>query len=188
MNLDAVVRHYRATFQASAQAELQSFRDEPLGDAVRRAALASRPNGLRYSHQTRLKPNHLADAATLLADRVDELRGAKSFAGLHALLKRLFGPLAGLGELYLYDTALRIGANLGMSPQAIYLHAGTRAGATALGLAVDGSTLLKSELPRALQPLRPHEIEDVLCIYKKHFAGKSDLDDAVACWVDDEVE
>jgi hypothetical protein len=98
------------------------------------------------------------------------------------------GPRAGLGELYFYDTALRIGAKLGVLPQAVYLHAGTRAGATTLGLIVDGSVLLKSELPELPQKLQPHEVEDVLCIYKKYFAGKSDIDNADACWVDDELE
>ena len=188
MNLDAVVRHYRSNFQARAQAELQSFRDEQLPDAVRRAALAVRPDGLRYSHQTRLKPHHLADAARVLTDNLSTLAVARNFAGLHALLLRLLGSQAGLGELYVYDTALRIGANLGFLPQAIYLHAGTRAGAKVLGLGINGSVLLKSQLPEPLQRLQPHELEDVLCIYKDYFAGKANIDDADACWVDDEVE
>jgi hypothetical protein len=188
LNLDAVVRHYRANFQAGAQAELQSFRDQPLADAVQRAAIAARPVSLRYSHQTRLKPQHLAEAARVLADNLQAVGAAKNFAGLHALLLRLLGSRAGLGELYFYDTALRIGAKLGFLPQAIYLHAGTRAGAKALGLAVNGSVLLKSELPEPLQKLQAHEVEDVLCIYKDYFAGKSDIDDAEACWFDDEVE
>jgi hypothetical protein len=135
-----------------------------------------------------LKPNHLAETAGVLAEHLEEIGCAKNFAGLHALLTRLLGSRAGLGELYLYDTTLRIGAKLGFLPQAIYLHAGTRAGAEALGLPVNGKVLLKSELPTALQQLDAHEVEDVLCIYKEYFAGKSDLDNADACWVDEEVE
>src|SRR5258705_237880 len=83
----------------------------------------------------------------LLADHLADIQDARNFAALHALLKKLLASRAGLGELYLYDTALRIGAKLGVLPQAIYLHAGTRAGAKALKLSVTGNIVLKSELP-----------------------------------------
>jgi hypothetical protein len=187
MNHEAVVQHYRMNFQREAREQLDSFlRESTLGDAVEHAALAARPDGLRYSHQTRLKATHLAAAAVLLADHLGDIQDARNFAALHGLLKKLLASRAGLGELYLYDTALRIGAKLGLLPQAIYLHAGTRAGAKALKLSVTGNILLKSELPLPLQQLEPHELEDVLCIYKQYFAGKADLDDSRACWVDDE--
>ena len=154
--------------------------------AGERAALAARPDDRRYSHQTRLKANHLAEAARVLAKQLEDIEAVAHFAALHGLLKKLLASRAGLGELYLYDTALRIGAKLGLMPQAIYLHAGTRAGAKALKLSVTGNILLKSELPLPLQELEPHELEDVLCIYKKYFAGERDLDESRACWLDDE--
>ena len=74
--------------------------------------------------------------------------------------------VGGLGELYVYDTALRIGAKLNLLPNKVYLHAGTRSGAEALGFDGKATVLNVSDLPRELQKLEPHEIEDVLCIFK----------------------
>lgn len=76
------------------------------------------------------------------------------------------GVLHGIGELTVYDTALRIGAKLGLLPKKVYLHAGTRAGARALGLNWKATSLAVRELPSELLTLTPHEIEDCLCIFK----------------------
>jgi hypothetical protein len=75
MNLEAVVRHYRAHLQKKAHDELESFRKEPtLNAAVRRAALAESPTGKRYSHQHRLKRLDLERSAAALAPRVSAVR------------------------------------------------------------------------------------------------------------------
>lgn len=50
------------------------------------------------------------------------------------LIDTALETIPGLGELYVYDTTLRIGAKLNLFPDKVYLHAGTRLGATALGL------------------------------------------------------
>jgi hypothetical protein len=63
-----------------------------------------------------------------------------------------------------------------LEPDRIYLHAGTREGARALGLG--GTALSKSELPKAFHRLSPGEIEDCLCIYKddlRRLAGRGHL-------------
>ncbi|MBI4192845.1 MAG: hypothetical protein HY525_20220 [Betaproteobacteria bacterium] len=72
----------------------------------------------------------------------------------------------GIGELYVYDTALRLGAHLRLLPRQVYLHAGTRRGARALGLDHRAKSLAPTKLPAALRCLRPYEMEDVLCIYE----------------------
>jgi len=43
---------------------------------------------------------------------------------------------------------------------------GTREGAAALGIDRSRKTVRPDELPAPLRTLRPHEIEDCLCIYK----------------------
>jgi hypothetical protein len=53
----------------------------------------------------------------------------------------------------------------------VYLHAGTRTGARALGLAARAATLDVSELPAEFHSLEPHEVEDVLCIFKDKFTS-----------------
>ena len=65
------------------------------------------------------------------------------------------------------DTALRIGAKLGIRPDRVYLHRGTREGARALKLDASQATIDVSQLPPAFQRLDAREIEDCLCIYKE---------------------
>lgn len=191
MDLRAVVRHYKRNFKARSSAELESFRSMPsLEIAVRRAAIAITWDGKRYSHQRRLKEANLNRAEAKLVGCLKKIQAAENFASLFDLVKRTVGHLGGLGELYVYDTALRISAKKGTLPQRVYLHAGARKGAKALNLKVEGVIgLFRSELPAELGELEPHEIEDVLCIYKRHFTGeRPELEDQTACWSDDEIE
>jgi hypothetical protein len=78
-------------------------------------------------------------------------------------------PIRGLGELFCYDTSLRLGAFLNRGPEFIYLHRGTREGARALGLNARVQYLTSSQLPAEIRKLAPLEAEDFLCIYKTHF-------------------
>jgi hypothetical protein len=105
------------------------------------------------------------DAATARL-RQAHLQTARSFADLIARVATTVRPVRGIGELYIYDTALRLGAHLRLLPDDVYLHAGTRRGAKALGLDHRSDSIPPRQLPPALQRLRPHEVEDVLCIYK----------------------
>jgi hypothetical protein len=75
-------------------------------------------------------------------------------------------PIPGIGELTVYDTALRIGAHFGLEPERVYVHAGTREGARALGFENRRTTIDMNELPEPLQRLSAREAEDMLCIYK----------------------
>jgi hypothetical protein len=189
MDLRAIVWHYKQKRRPRAQAELDSFRSEAtLEAAVRRAALAMDSDGKRYSHQRRLKIEDLERAAARLSQRASVIANATNFAQLVDAVKTSVGHFAGLGKLYIYDTALRIGAKKGTLPTRIYLHAGTHDGARKLGIDIEGRKVLdRFELPAPLQELEPHEIEDVLCIYKTHFgADAGDLDDLADCWPDDE--
>jgi hypothetical protein len=94
------------------------------------------------------------------------LQHATSFDDLYRRVAVAIEPLDGIGELTVYDTALRIGAKLGHLPSKVYLHRGTRAGAKALGLNWKAKTLAVRELPAVLRVLPAHEIEDCLCIFK----------------------
>jgi hypothetical protein len=66
-----------------------------------------------------------------------------------------------------YDTAVRIGAYLGLEPDRVYLHAGTRRGARALGLGAGREWLEIRELPVQFRRLNGRRLEDILCIYKR---------------------
>ncbi len=163
-SLAALVRAYKVSCRAKLRAQLVTFWREPtLGSAVKRAGLAMRPDGKRYDHQRRLTVAVLRAASHRLQKA--PLQGAADFDALHRLVDETIGSMRGIGPLTVYDTALRIGAKLGLKPQRVYLHSGTRQGARALGLRWRLLYLAVADFPPELQELEPHEIEDYVCIF-----------------------
>lgn len=171
MGLELIVDDYIRRYRASAQEELQWFRSQPdLETAVDVAARAVDHEGKRYSHQYKIRADSISSARQSLAKNLDRIKGAPNFGVLLRTLNEILGPTDGVAELYVYDCALRIGAFVGHLPKQIFLHAGTRDGARALGLKWKERFLYISDLPDELRVLEPYEIEDVLCIYKDKFA------------------
>jgi hypothetical protein len=165
--LKAITRTYIRKIRPRAQAEIDWFAHQPsLDAAIEKAALAVNSRGKRYSHQRRLTREALKEALGNLLEKADAMEQARDFDALFGLVGAAVKPIHGLGELYVYDTSLRIGAKLNMFPTRVYLHAGTRLGASALGLDGSAATLKLSDLPSEFRTLEPHEVEDVLCIYK----------------------
>ena len=105
------------------------------------------------------------------SSRIGELKRYRDFDKLIRIVDKETGSISGIGDLAVYDFALRIGTRLRRLPERVYLHAGTREGAKALGLNLNGRASIEMcELPRALHVLKPWEAEDVLCIFKDDFA------------------
>jgi len=167
MKQEAIIRTYTTQIRPRATGELNWFRQQPtLREAIRLAALAKNRNGKRYSHQRRLSKTVLEQARDILLENEKAIEACQDFDDLFTLLEQLLASIKGLGELYTYDTALRIGTKIGLLPRRVYLHAGTRVGAKALGFDGKEKAIEVSQLPDWLHQLEPHEIEDVLCIFK----------------------
>jgi hypothetical protein len=165
--LNAITRTYIRKIRPRAQAEIDWFAHQPsLDAAIEKAALAVNSRGKRYSHQRRLTKAALREALGNLLEESDAMEQARDFDTLLRLIGAVVKPIHGIGELYVYDTSLRIGAKLNLFPTRVYLHAGTKVGARALGLDGSAATLRVSALPREFRTLEPHEVEDVLCIFK----------------------
>lgn len=175
MKLATTVRHYISTYRRLKQTELDWFRRQPsLEAAIKVAARAENEQGLRYSHQYRITRKAMQEAERILLENHDYLQKCKSFHELWQLIRKILGTVTGLGELYIYDTALRIGAYLNILPERVYLHAGTRTGAKAFGIMSRHTEWLDvDELPAPLKELPPHEVEDILCIYKSTAKGEA---------------
>lgn len=167
-SLAAIVQDYIRRHRPKTIRELRYFRNLPrLAAAITEAGLARYCDGeryKRYSHQRRI-PRAALEMATRRLHRTN-VRSARSFADLIARVETAVRRVHGIGELYVYDTALRLGGHLRLLPREVYLHAGTRRGARALGLDHRAESVSPSQLPAALRRLQPHEVEDVLCIYK----------------------
>ena len=159
----AIVRAYCRDYRAAAEHERAHWaRHSSLNAAVHAAALSTLSSGKRHPHQYRIPGDALRSAADALTGQTIPV--CRSFDDLHRIVHHRISGIHGIGELAVYDIASRIGAFLGLSPDRIYLHAGTRRGAQALGLR--GTTVHKNDLPPEFRRLSPAEIEDCLCIYK----------------------
>jgi hypothetical protein len=171
--LELIVSDYIANKRNRAEAERRWFLIQPTTeDAISTAARAKRPTGKRLSHQRRIPESVLRMSEEALLNSLPALQSAKTFEELHRTILNKIGDIHGIGELTVYDTAVRIGAKLNLAPAVVFLHAGTRIGAKALGLDVSQKSIAKKVFPPEFGPLSPAEIEDVLCIYKDRLRRK----------------
>jgi len=167
-----LVRHYRDNYRQDASDDLAFYAGQPsLSHAVEVAAMSKTSGGKRQSHQRRLPAATLRRAHAEL-DQCN-LGGCHSFDQLFQVVSDTIGGIHGIGALTIYDIACRIGAYLKLKPTRIYLHAGTREGAHAMGLGHGVDTLEIDELPLAFRRLAASEIEDCLCIYKDELAEQA---------------
>ncbi len=167
--LAEIVQVYEQRYRADSRQELEAFRlESSLAAAVDRASAARDSNGKRYKHQSRLTKRALADVHLRLAG--ENLTACGDFDELHRLIESRLRSIHGVGELMIYDTAVRIGALLGHLPKRIYLHRGTRRGARELGLDWRAPYVEMDAIPIEMRVLEPHEIEDCLCIFRDEFA------------------
>lgn len=165
--LEEIVRDYVKRYRDGLSRLLHFFKIQPSFErAVEVAALAITPSGKRHAHQRRIPADTLRESARRLLAAGHRIRQCRSFEELHRVVQQTAGEIKGIGPLTVYDTALRLGAYVGFYPQKVFLHAGTTEGARRLGLNYQRRAVPMAELPSALQRLKPHEVEDLLCIYK----------------------
>ena len=148
------------------------YKGKPLHEVIQVAALSVLPNGKRHNHQRRIPGSALKEAAARLSGA--EFSSVSSFDDLHSAIGLAIRGIHKIGELAVYDIAHRIGAKLRLQPEKVYLHAGTRVGARALGFT--GVSVSMEELPKAFQRLTPAEAEDCLCVFKDHLKALERVD------------
>jgi hypothetical protein len=158
-----------------SNSEVNRFRKMPsLEDAIRAAAESKREDGRYYPHQRRNVGwrNAIPKGTKILVNAYDQFQTCSKFDEVHELTKELLADTRGLGPLYCFDVALRIGAYLELLPEKVYLHTGSLEGAKRLeddGELPEGATkkgfLEMFELPRYLRKFEPYQVEDILCHY-----------------------
>jgi hypothetical protein len=172
MTLDEIVSDYIFTQRPYTGEEMMHFANEPSPSAaIRRAALCETKDGKRHNHQRRIPRGLLEHVEAKLQAIRRKFSNAADFDALHCLIEEEIGGIKGIGELTVYDIAHRIGAYFGKTPERVYLHAGVRVGAGALG--IGGDSFDPKVLPKPFARLAPSEIEDCLCIYKDELLGRA---------------
>lgn len=135
---------------------------------IEHAAMSIDENGRKYCHQRRIPHNVLLNVKQKLYTQKIFILKCKTFDEIYNVIESC--RVKGFGDLSIYDSALRIGAFLGIEPDKIYLHAGTKKGAKNLGVDIRGKKVIsKDELPSVFRKMKPVELEDLLCIYKDYF-------------------
>jgi hypothetical protein len=172
-----VLAHYQAHSSAAYASELNWFAGQStLKKAVARAAVARGANRRRLSHQCCVSRLGLRSAHDVLLQNLSAIRNCKTFSDLHTTVETLTLPIKGIGPLYVYDTALRIGAYLSVRSSHlpttdVYLHAGSLEGARSIrtlrsALPVRPTTLKCSSFPPPLSSISAYELENLLCLYR----------------------
>ncbi|GAB1856144.1 hypothetical protein MHTCC0001_09790 [Flavobacteriaceae bacterium MHTCC 0001] len=171
--LKNVISHYKRWRQDNPDTWIEHCKNQQnLEDAIMYAALAENHLGKRHPHQYRRKKLNLEKFAGKLIDKKDEIQDTKTFEELIIIVESC--KVHDIGKLTIYNTADRIASKLGLAPEYIYLHSGTRIGAEKLlERRLKHKYIRKADLPSPFQDidLSPSEIEDILCIYKDKFDG-----------------
>lgn len=131
-------------------------------EAIECAALGSGPHGRRIPRLARLNGDAMAGCARRLRAAAAHLRTSESFWDLLLGVREVIRDVDGVGPVYAYDVALRIGQRLGLEPVSVHLHGTVRRSARALGTGFGRSWLWVEELPAELHGLPPRECEDFL--------------------------
>lgn len=157
-------------FTESFDAFLTFFKKRTLVEAIERAGFSI--DGKVHGHQRLVGRKKLEQASKALLKNIDELKACGSFEELHKLIANCTKHIDRFGVLARYDISLRIGANLGLWPEIVYLHAGTKKGCKILGVKFKGKIVDMAALPKPVQRLNPHHVENFLCIYKDSFQNE----------------
>lgn len=161
-----IVADYIANYRDVLRAELRWFGESQADRAaIRRAASATGSNGKRMSHQYRLLTSVIPQSTKRLLARTPALMSALTFAALYSEVADILSGVHGAGALYTYDTALRIGSFRNLRPAQVFLQAGAAVGARSVFEGPVRGPVPISHFPQAFRVLRPHEIENLLCLY-----------------------
>src|SRR5262245_55511095 len=96
--LAAIVQAYIKNYQRGARAEMAFYAGlSSVGEVVRRASRAERPDGKRHGHQTRIRRNALRGVERRLIRL--SFSKVRDFGELHSLIARTIGDISGIGEL-----------------------------------------------------------------------------------------
>ena len=123
----------------------------------------------KNSHQYRLKNKSIIEFNNVLEDPKEGI-AKKTFSSFDDLFRYVNAiNVEGIGALAKYDFCLRYGFSRGLTPQVVYVHAGTGNGARALKnhgyIKKVKDEMPVSEFPAELHKLEPMHIENLLCIY-----------------------
>jgi len=140
--------------------------------AIKIAVNSRDETGKMNYHQSRVPREAYGKFGKALVNIKDKIEKSTDFDQLFTVIQTEGKKIHGVGELFIYDTAFRIGQKLKIYPDRIYLHRGTRIGVERfMGRKIHNGYILKEQLkpPFDTCPLECWQLEDFFCIYKDIF-------------------
>ena len=142
------------------------FESISLSEAIEQASKAiDLTNNKMFSHQRRIGKIKAAEGYELLKYKEVDFKECTTFEDIIAIIDEVMSNVPRLGNLWSYDTTLRIGFHLRIYPTDVYIQAGVVKGYVKL---FDEKPrvrkIAKSEFP-LLSELEAYEIENFLCVW-----------------------
>jgi hypothetical protein len=171
MSLQWAIADYRENELRELHELMRFFKSLPFHSAVEYAASGVTPHRKIHPHQRGIGVKQLRKSAALLKEYTSDIRKAKSFSNLFLITEAVKSELKGLGDLWSYDTALRMAFNRGRTfyPQAVFVQGGVMKAIKKIfsKKLVKQRTLPVKIFPREIRTLKPFEIENFLTLWGK---------------------
>ncbi|MBS1597315.1 MAG: hypothetical protein JST75_03760 [Bacteroidetes bacterium] len=173
MSLSEDIGHYKNTSLVNLNRIRKYYESLAPDEAIKKAAQGMDPDGELNSHQHRLG-YHLCDLSSkiiLSKEYKIRIHKAKTFMDIFAVTEEIRLATYKLGDLWSYDTALRIAFNKhnneNMLPDTVFVQCGVREGVKKIfnGRIPKGRSLPVDMFPRELRQLKPYQIENFLCTW-----------------------
>jgi hypothetical protein len=169
MRLQSSIADYRENEMRELHELMRFFKALSFHSAIEYAASGVTPHRKIHPHQRGIGVKQLRQSATLLKEYLSAIRKAKSFANLFFITEAVKSQLKGLGDLWSYDTALRMAFNRGRTfyPQAIYVQRGDMKGIRKIfsKMPMKQRILPVKIFPKEIRSLKPFEIENFLSVW-----------------------
>jgi hypothetical protein len=168
----------------SLQSDIADFRENELRElyelerfykslsfhsAIEYASSGVTPHRKIHPHQRGIGVKQLRQSAALMKKLTPAIRKARSFSNLFIITESVKSDLKGLGDLWSYDTALRISFNRGKTfyPKSVFVHRGVTKGIRKIfsKMPIRQRTLPLNIFPKEIQSLKPFEIENFLTVW-----------------------
>jgi hypothetical protein len=175
MSLQSEIADYCENEMRELHELMRFYKSLSFQSAIEYAASGVTPHRMIHPHQRGIGVKQLRRSAILLKEYTSTIRKARSFAGLFLITEAVRSELRGLGDLWSYDTALRMAFNRGKTfyPQAVFVQRGNLKGIRKIfsKMPVKQRTLPVKIFPKEMRSLKPFEIENFLSVRGKALKG-----------------
>jgi hypothetical protein len=169
MSLQSEIADYRENELRELHELERFFKSLSFHSAIEYAASGVTPHRKIHPHQRGIGVKPLRQSAALLKKYTPALRKARSYSDLFIITEAVKSVLKGLGDLWSYDTALRMAFNRGKMfyPRAVFVQRSDMKGIKKifLKMPIKQRTLPLKIFPKEIQSLKPFEIENFLTIW-----------------------